>query len=51
MMKKGDYEDNGNGINKKAQIEAGSFLSECVINTKTIFSFNFNKKAEKKYSE
>ena len=50
MMKKGDYEDNGNGINKKAQIEAGSFLSECVINTKTIFSFNFNKKAEKKYS-
>ena len=50
MMKKGDYEENGNGLNKKAQIEAGSFLSECVINTKTIFSFNYNKTAEEKYS-
>ena len=29
----------------KTDIEAGSILSECVINTKTIFSFNFQKTA------
>ena len=29
----------------KANIEAGSILSECVVNTKTIYSFNFQKKA------
>jgi len=49
-MKKGDYEENGTERNKKSQIEAGSFLSECVINTKTIFSFNFQIKAKEKYS-
>ena len=31
--------------NKNLKVEAGSMLSECVINTKTIFSFNFNEKA------
>ena len=50
IMKREDYQENGTEINKKAQIEAGSFLSECVINTKTIFSFNFNKKAKEIYS-
>ena len=30
-------------------IEAGSMLSECVINTKTIFSFNFQKPAVDMY--
>ena len=33
----------------KIQIEAGSILSECVINTKTIFSFNFQKPAVDMY--
>jgi len=33
----------------KIQIEAGSILSECVINTKTIYSFNFQKPAVEMY--
>ena len=33
----------------KANIEAGGILSECVINTKTIFSFNFQPTAVKMY--
>ena len=33
----------------KTDIEAGSILSECVINTKTIFSFNFQKNAVDMY--
>ena len=33
----------------KANIEAGGILSECVINTKTIFSFNFQPAAIKMY--
>ena len=37
--------DSDNAIN----IEAGSVLSECVINTKTIFSFNFQKTAIEMY--
>ena len=36
---------------KKMNVEAGSILSESVINTKTIFSFNFQKKAVKIYME
>lgn len=35
----------GRESDNKINIEAGSVLSECVINTKTIFSFNFQKKA------
>ena len=50
MMKKDDYQENGTEFNKKAKIKAGSFLSECVINTKTIFSFNFQNKAKEIYS-
>ena len=34
---------------KKLDIEAGSILSECVINTKTIYSFNFQKAAVEMY--
>ena len=34
---------------KKTDIEAGSILSECVINTKTIFSFNFQQTAVDMY--
>jgi len=34
---------------KKLDIEAGSVLSECVINTKTIYSFNFQKAAVEMY--
>ena len=37
------------GKGNKIQIEAGSILSECVINTKTIFSFNFQKPAVDMY--
>jgi ABC-type multidrug transport system fused ATPase/permease subunit len=33
----------------RTDIEAGSMLSECVINTKTIFSFNFQKPAVDMY--
>jgi ATP-binding cassette subfamily B (MDR/TAP) protein 1 len=50
LVKKEDYMENGREGNKKIQIEAGSFLSECVINTKTIFSFNFQQKAIEIYS-
>ena len=38
---RGAYNKNGRELNKTLRIEAGSFLSECVINTKTIFSFNY----------
>ena len=34
---------------KKINIEAGSILSECVVNTKTIYSFNFQKPAVDMY--
>ena len=34
---------------KKMDIEAGAVLSECVINTKTIYSFNFQKPAVQMY--
>ena len=50
LVKKQDYMENGRESNKKIQIEAGSVLSECVVNTKTIFSFNFQKKAFEIYS-
>ena len=33
----------------KANVEAGGILSECVINTKTIFSFNFQPEAIRMY--
>ena len=36
---------------KQMNIEAGGILSESVINTKTIFSFNFQKKAVQLYME
>ena len=42
------------GANKrgiKANIEAGGILSECVVNTKTIFSFNFQQSAIRMYLE
>ena len=35
----------------KVNIEAGGILSECVTNTKTIYSFNFQKKAVEMYME
>jgi len=38
---RGGYNKNGRQSNKLLKIEAGSFLSECVINTKTIFSYNY----------
>ena len=41
----GNYRENGREGNKKIRIEAGSVLSECAINTKTIFSFNFQPHA------
>ena len=50
LVKKQDYMENGRESNKKIQIEAGSVLSECVVNTKSIFSFNFQKKAIEIYS-
>ena len=43
-----------NGSNKfgvKANVEAGGVLSECVTNTKTIYSFNFQKHAVEMYMD
>ena len=43
-----------NGTNKfgvKANVEAGGVLSECVTNTKTIYSFNFQQHAVEMYME
>ena len=40
---------NAGGRGIKANIEAGGILSECVINTKTIFSFNFQPTAIQMY--
>ena len=43
-----------NGSNKfgvKANVEAGGVLSECVTNTKTIYSFNFQQHAVEMYME
>ena len=48
-VKKEDYKENGREGNKIIKIEAGSFLSESVVNIKTIFSFNFQKKALELY--
>ena len=39
----------GRDSDKSINIEAGSVLSECVINTKTIYSFNFQKPAVEMY--
>ena len=39
----------GRNAYRDINIEAGGILSECVINTKTIFSFNFQKEAVKMY--
>ena len=36
---------------KKINLEAGAILSESVLNTKTIFSFNFQKESIKLYKE
>ena len=41
----------GRQANRKIMIEAGSILSECVINTKTIFAFNYEEKAIRLYSD
>ena len=45
----GNYRENGREGNKKIKIEAGSILSDCIINTKTIFSFNFQQPALEMY--
>ena len=47
----GEYKENGRKKNKDIRIEAGSILSECVINTKTIFSFNFQSHAVNMYRD
>ena len=39
----------GRDKDKKINVEAGSVLSECVVNTKTIYSFNFQKPAVDMY--
>ena len=44
------FRANGSQGNYDLKIEAGSIISECVISTKTIFSFNFQKKAVDIYS-
>ena len=36
-------------MDKKIDIETGGVLSECVINTKTIYSFNFQRNAVNTY--
>ena len=35
----------------EANIECGGFLSECIMNTKTLFSFNFQRSAMNKYNK
>jgi ATP-binding cassette subfamily B (MDR/TAP) protein 1 len=50
MVKKGDYADKGRESNQQMKIEAGNILSESVVNIKTIFSFNFQKRALELYS-
>jgi ABC-type multidrug transport system fused ATPase/permease subunit len=40
-----------NKFGNKANVEAGGVLSECVINTKTIYSFNFQQKAVEMYMD
>ena len=45
----GNYRENGREVNKQIRIEAGNVLSECAINTKTIFSFNFQQHALEMY--
>ena len=44
------FRANGSQSNYDLKIEAGSIISECVISTKTIFSFNFQQKAVHIYS-
>ena len=45
-----DYtKQGGKDSYRKINIEAGGILSECVINTKTIFSYNFQSQAVKMY--
>ena len=39
----------GRSSYRKINTEAGGILSECVINTKTIYSFNFQKEAVRMY--
>ena len=39
------FRENGSKKNVDLKIEAGSIISECVISTKTIFSFNFQPTA------
>ena len=43
--------DGSNKFEVKANVEAGGVLSECVTNTKTIYSFNFQQKAVEMYME
>ena len=45
----GNYRQNERQKDKQIRIESGSILSECAINTKTIFSFNFQSKALEMY--
>ena len=40
-----------NKVGVKANVEAGGVLSECVTNTKTIFSFNFQESAVEMYMD
>ena len=41
----------GRSSYRKINVEAGGILSECVVNTKTIYSFNFQKTAVRMYLE
>ena len=44
------FRQNGTQIDYDLKVEAGSIISECVISTKTIFYFNFQKTALSIYS-
>ena len=46
---KNQTQHKGRDKDKKINVEAGSVLSECVVNTKTIYSFNFQKPAVDMY--
>lgn len=43
--------ENESDGNEESEFRAGSFLSECVCNTKILLSFNFGEKAVKIYKE
>ena len=51
MISRRKLNKNNSSKGVKAKIKAGGILSECITSTKTIYSFNFQKKAVEIYME